>query len=113
MSYLLLICIAENVQLTPEESDAMGPATGRMRAIHRKARELLEERGIRAGYLAVGLARWDDLFLEPAAPVLLRGLTITASTSPPRIPMTRPGRSWPWRPTVRPTATPAASSLAG
>jgi hypothetical protein len=27
MSYLLLICIAENVQLTPEESDAMGPAT--------------------------------------------------------------------------------------
>src|SRR6202008_4574069 len=39
--------------------------------------ELLEERGIRAGYLATGLAHWDELFLEPAAPVLLRGLTIT------------------------------------
>src|SRR5215813_12983807 len=29
-----------------------------------------EERGIRAAYLATGLARWDELFLEPAAPVL-------------------------------------------
>jgi hypothetical protein len=27
MTYLLLICIAENVQLTPEQSAAMGPAT--------------------------------------------------------------------------------------
>ena len=27
MTYLLLICAAENVQLTPEESAAMGPAT--------------------------------------------------------------------------------------
>jgi hypothetical protein len=27
MTYLLLICISENVQLTPEESAAMGPAT--------------------------------------------------------------------------------------
>jgi hypothetical protein len=51
-----------------------------MQAIHRKARELLEERGIRAGYLAAGLARWDELFLEPAAPVLLRGLTNSASS---------------------------------
>jgi very-short-patch-repair endonuclease len=52
-------------------------AIRRMQAIHRKARELLEERGVRAGYLATGLARWDELFLEPAAPMLLRGLTIT------------------------------------
>src|SRR5262249_39069119 len=28
------------------------------------------------GYLATGLARWDELFLEPAAPVLLRPLVI-------------------------------------
>ena len=27
MTYLLLICVAENVQLTPEQSDAVGPAT--------------------------------------------------------------------------------------
>jgi very-short-patch-repair endonuclease len=57
--------------------DARADAIRRVQVIHRKARELLEERGIRAGYLAAGIARWDELFLEPAAPVLLRGLTIT------------------------------------
>ncbi|HEY2549840.1 MAG TPA: AAA domain-containing protein [Streptosporangiaceae bacterium] len=57
--------------------DVRADAIRRVQVIYRKARELLEERGIRAGYLAVGLARWDELFLEPAAPVLLRGLTIT------------------------------------
>jgi hypothetical protein len=59
------------------DADARADAIRRVQAIHRKARELLEERGIRAGYLANGLACWDELFLEPAAPVLLRGLTIT------------------------------------
>jgi very-short-patch-repair endonuclease len=61
------------------DADARADAIRRVQAIHRKARELLEERGIRAGYLATGMARWDELFLEPAAPVLLRGLTITAT----------------------------------
>jgi hypothetical protein len=60
-----------------KDADVRADAIRRMQAIHRKARELFEERGIRAGYLAAGLARWDELFLEPAAPVLLRGLTIT------------------------------------
>src|SRR5579862_4588685 len=60
-----------------KDVDLRGDAIRRVQAIHRKARELLEERGIRAGYLATGMARWDELFLEPAAPVLLRGLTIT------------------------------------
>jgi very-short-patch-repair endonuclease len=59
------------------DADERADAIRRVQTIHRKARELLEERGIRAGYLAIGLARWDELFLEPAAPVLLRGLTIT------------------------------------
>ena len=59
------------------DADLRADAIRRVQAIHRKARELLEERGIRAGYLATGMARWDELFLEPAAPVLLRGLTIT------------------------------------
>ncbi len=59
-----------------KDVDLRGDAIRRVQAIHRKARELLEERGIRAGYLATGMARWDELFLEPAAPVLLRGLTI-------------------------------------
>src|SRR5215472_12830489 len=57
--------------------DLRADAIRRMHVIYRKARELLEERGIRAGYLAIGMARWDELFLQPAAPVLLRGLTIT------------------------------------
>jgi very-short-patch-repair endonuclease len=60
-----------------KDADVRADAIRRMQAIHRKARELLEERGIRAGYLATGMARWDELFLAPAAPVLLRGLTIT------------------------------------
>src|SRR5258708_9564402 len=60
-----------------QDADARADAIRRVQTIHRKARELLEERGIRAGYLATGMARWDELFLEPAAPVLLRGLTIT------------------------------------
>jgi very-short-patch-repair endonuclease len=59
------------------DADERADAIHRMQTIHRKARELLEERGIRAGYLATGMACWDELFLEPAAPVLLRALTIT------------------------------------
>jgi very-short-patch-repair endonuclease len=59
------------------DPDERADAIRRIQAIYRKARELHEERGIRAGYLATGLARWDELFLEPAAPVLLRGLTIS------------------------------------
>jgi very-short-patch-repair endonuclease len=58
------------------DADVRADAIRRMQAIYRKARELQEERGIKAGYLATGLARWDELFLEPAAPVLLRSLTI-------------------------------------
>jgi hypothetical protein len=60
-----------------KDADLRADAIRRIQAIHRKARELVEERGIRAGYLGTGMARWDELFLEPAAPVLLRGLTIT------------------------------------
>lgn len=56
--------------------DARVDAIRRVQVIYRKAKELLEERGIRAGYLAIGMARWDELFLLPAAPVQLRGLTI-------------------------------------
>ena len=56
--------------------DARADAIRRVQVIYRKARELLEERGIRVGFLATGMAEWDELFLEPCAPVLLRGLTI-------------------------------------
>jgi very-short-patch-repair endonuclease len=68
---------ARLTKLFPGDPDIRADAIRRMQAIYRKARELQEERGIKAGYLATGLARWDELFLEPAAPVLLRPLTIT------------------------------------
>ena len=69
---------AGHIRLTKlfTDADIRADAIRRMQAIYRKARELQEERGIKAGYLATGLARWDELFLEPAAPVLLRPLTI-------------------------------------
>ena len=35
-------------------------AIRRVQAIYRRAKELLEERGVRAGYLATGIARWDE-----------------------------------------------------
>src|SRR5216683_6614569 len=72
-------CRTGSIRLTRLFSDAdlRADAIRRIQAIYRKARELQEERGIRAAYLATGMARWDELFLEPAAPVLLRGLTIT------------------------------------
>jgi very-short-patch-repair endonuclease len=68
---------ARLTKLFPGDADLRADAIRRMQAIYRKARELQEERGIKAGYLATGLARWDELFLEPAAPVLLRPLTIS------------------------------------
>ena len=68
---------ARLTKLFPGDPDIRADAIRRMQAIYRKARELQEERGIKAGYLATGLARWDELFLEPAAPVLLRPLTIS------------------------------------
>jgi very-short-patch-repair endonuclease len=73
------LCRTGSIRLTKlfHDVDVRADAIRRVQAIYRKARELLEERGIRAAYLATGLARWDELFLEPAAPVLLRGLTIT------------------------------------
>jgi very-short-patch-repair endonuclease len=67
---------ARLTKLFPGDPDVRADAIRRMQAIYRKARELREERGIKAGYLATGLARWDELFLEPAAPVLLRPLVI-------------------------------------
>jgi very-short-patch-repair endonuclease len=72
-------CRTGSVRLTRlfRDADRRADAIRRVQAIYRKARELQEERGIRAAYLATGLARWDELFLEPAAPVLLRGLIIT------------------------------------
>jgi very-short-patch-repair endonuclease len=57
--------------------DVRADAIRRVQTIYRKAKELAEERGLAASYLATGMAHWDELFLSPAAPVLLRGLTIT------------------------------------
>ena len=74
-----------------QDVDARADAIRRAQVIYRKARELLEERGIRVGFLATGMAGWDELFLEPCAPVLLRGLTITPDEGPARRLRSRPG----------------------
>jgi hypothetical protein len=42
--------------------DVRADAIRGIQAICRKARELAEERGLAASYLATGLARWDELF---------------------------------------------------
>lgn len=59
-------------------------ARKRCQLIHKKVRELREERGISAGYLASGMATWTEPDAAkrvgrsaPAAPVLLRSITLT------------------------------------
>jgi hypothetical protein len=47
MTYLLLICMPENIQLTPEESAAMGPATEAWVAELARRRRRPDEQGVR------------------------------------------------------------------
>lgn len=56
------------------EAASLADARRRARAIRAKTVELAEERGIEAGWLAVGMATWSttDPYRPPAAPVLLR-----------------------------------------
>ncbi|MGN6610457.1 MAG: DUF4011 domain-containing protein, partial [Angustibacter sp.] len=56
------------------EAGTLADARRRARAIRAKTLELAEERGIQAGWLAVGMATWHapDASRPPAAPVLLR-----------------------------------------
>lgn len=60
------------------EVDALADARRRARAIRAKTLELAEERGIAAGWLAVGLATWQvaDGARPPSAPVLLRSCAL-------------------------------------
>ncbi len=60
------------------ETAALADARKRARAIRAKTLELAEERGIAAGWLAVGMATWDvpGAARPPAAPVLLRSCTL-------------------------------------
>ncbi|WP_424535102.1 DUF4011 domain-containing protein [Sphaerisporangium viridialbum] len=50
----------------------------RLQTIYKKVKELREERGIQAGYLAVGLATWTDerTSATPCAPVVLRAIDL-------------------------------------
>ncbi|MDN5767961.1 MAG: AAA domain-containing protein [Humibacillus sp.] len=56
------------------EPAALGEARRRARAIRSKALELREERGIAAGFVAIGMATWSvpRAARPPASPVLLR-----------------------------------------
>jgi very-short-patch-repair endonuclease len=55
-------------------------AVSRLKSIHRKMKELSEERGIHAGYIAAGMASWREDRKSPAAPIILRKLSITPTT---------------------------------
>ena len=56
-------------------------ATRRLLAVYRKVTALNEERGIKAGYLALGMATWRDQGFRPAAPILLYPIDIVPAGS--------------------------------
>lgn len=60
------------------EPVAFDDARKRARAIRKKIAELREERGVQAGFLAIGMATWTvpRAARPPAAPVLLRTVTL-------------------------------------
>lgn len=53
-------------------------AAARLGSIYRNIRKLDEEYGLSTGYLASGLASWHEDRRSPAAPVLLRSLSVRA-----------------------------------
>ncbi|MFD0559886.1 AAA domain-containing protein [Stackebrandtia endophytica] len=53
----------------------------RLLAVYRKVTALNEERGIKAGYLALGMATWRDPGFRPAAPILLYPIDIVPTGS--------------------------------
>lgn len=61
-------------------ADVLDDRKKRARAIRNKSREAFEERGILTCFVAVGMASWSNTSgaSTPAAPVLLRGATISA-----------------------------------
>lgn len=63
-----------------EDTDAFDNARRRLAAIHRKARENLEEKGIDTLFAAIGLATWKvDAGMAPHAPVVLLPLDVEAT----------------------------------
>jgi hypothetical protein len=66
-------------QLFPE-SEPRNDALRRVRAIRKQMRIWQEERGVDVGYLASGLATWDEIARTPRAPVMLQQLTIRPSS---------------------------------
>ena len=58
-----------------------GDAQRRLRTIYQKIAALSEERGVRSGYLALGMATWHDAGYQPAAPILLYPIDITPTGS--------------------------------
>jgi very-short-patch-repair endonuclease len=63
------------------EPDKRADAMKRMRAIRSKIRELSEERGLDAGYVAMGMATWQEPERTPRAPVLLHALKVSATSA--------------------------------
>lgn len=66
-------------QLFPE-AEARADALRRIRAVRKQMRIWEEERGVEVGYVATGLATWNELARTPRAPVLLQQLTVKPSS---------------------------------
>ena len=67
-------------RLFPSSSDR-ADAVRRALEIYKKIRELDEERGINAGYVVAGMATWQEDRKSPAAPVLLRALSLAPTSA--------------------------------
>ena len=67
-------------RLFPASGDR-ADAVRRALEIYKKIKELDEERGINAGYVVAGMATWREDRKAPAAPVLLRALSLAPTSA--------------------------------
>lgn len=63
------------------DTDQRAEAVARLGKVYRNIRKLDEEYGLNTGYLAIGLASWREDRKSPASPVLLRALSVKATSA--------------------------------
>ncbi len=76
----LLSGVAVNLKTLFPDVDIRKDALRRVRAIRKQMRIWAEERGVEVGYVASGMATWDELARSPHAPVMLQQLSIRPSS---------------------------------
>ncbi len=76
----LLAGVAVNLKTLFPDVDIRKDALRRVRAIRKQMRVWAEERGVEVGYVASGMATWEEIARNPHAPVLLQQLSIRPSS---------------------------------